>query len=181
MADVSRAVEMPGATLNRYLALLQAVSLSVHTPRWSHNPGLQTVKTPTIAFAETGLTVSLLRHEAEQVRSGTLVIPLLENFVIMEFRKDAEWSLSHPDMYHYRDAPGREVDIVLEGPGGRIVGIEVKASASVTSRDAAGLRMLPARLSDRFHWGVLLYTGDAVIPLAANIHAVPYGSLWASG
>ncbi len=181
MADVSRAVEIPYATLNRYLALLQAVSLVALTPRWSNNIGLRTVKAPKIALVDTGLASHLLRLDADQVRSGTLLGPLLENLIVMELRKDAGWSRSHPGIHHYRDETGREVDIVLEGTGGRIVGIEVKASASVTSRDAAGLRMLSERLGNRFHRGVLLYTGEVVVPFAANIHAVPYGALWSSG
>jgi hypothetical protein len=34
-----------------------------------------------------------------------------------------------------------EVDFVLENPAGQIVGIEVKAAASVTQRDFGGLRI----------------------------------------
>ncbi|MBM3494101.1 MAG: ATP-binding protein [Armatimonadetes bacterium] len=180
MADVSRAVDVPYATLNRHLALLQAVCLFVPTPRWSNNVGLRTVKSPKIALGDTGLACALLRLDAEGVRAGMLLGPLLENLVAMELRKDAAWSLARPEVYHYRDETGREVDIVLEGPGGQIVGIEVKASASVTARDASGLRFLAERLGARFHRGVILHTGDGVVPFAANIHAVPYGALWES-
>ena len=40
--------------------------------------------------------------------------------------------------YHFRDQQMHEVDIVLERDDGTIAGIEIKASATVTSSDFAG-------------------------------------------
>jgi len=69
---------------------------------------------------------------------------------------------------------------ILEGPGGQVVGVEVKAAARVTPRDTAGLRHLAERLGDRFVRGVVLYAGKTTVPFAANIHAVPIPALWRS-
>jgi len=40
---------------------------------------------------------------------------------------------------------------------------------------------LAERAGDRFVRGVLLYAGDARVPFAANLHAMPISALWSSG
>ena len=59
--------------------------------------------------------------------------------------------------HHFRDREMREVDIVLERDDGMIVGIEVKASATVKASDFGGLRALAEACGDRFAFGVVLY------------------------
>ena len=70
--------------------------------------------------------------------------PLLEVFVAMELRKQATWAETPVSLHHFRTAAGREVDLVLEDDAGRIVAIEVKASASFGKRDTAGSTAAPA-------------------------------------
>ena len=50
----------------------------------------------------------------------------------------------------------QEVDIVLERDDGMIVGVEVKASATVKSSDFGGLRTLAEACKNRFAYGVVL-------------------------
>jgi len=71
--------------------------------------------------------------------------PLLESFVVQELRKQFGWSMRPPMAYHFRTAAGREVDIVLEIPGGKVVGIEVKAAASVGRTDSRASGSSPRR------------------------------------
>ena len=63
--------------------------------------------------------------------NSTIIGPLLENFVLMELRKQAGWSETRPSFYHFRTHGGEEVDVVLEDSAGRLVAVEVKASASI--------------------------------------------------
>jgi len=48
------------------------------------------------------------------------------------------------------------VDVVLEDRTGKIVGIEVKAGASVAAQDFKGLRALAEITGKRFHRGIVL-------------------------
>ena len=75
--------------------------------------------------------------------------------------------------YHFRDQQMHEVDIVLERDDGMIVGIEVKAAATVKSSDFAGLRTLAEACKDRFAFGVVLMTAPISCP-SATIAAAPY-------
>ena len=67
-------------------------------------------------------------------------------------------SAAAPSMCRYRDRQGLEVDCGLEGPGGSLVGIEIKAGSSVGSSDFNGLPFLAARFGERLAAGVVLYT-----------------------
>ena len=58
-------------------------------------------------------------------------------------------------------------------------GVEVKASATVSGRDFAGLRYLRDKLGSRFKGGVVLYTGSHTLPFGERLAAVPLQGLWA--
>ena len=62
----------------------------------------------------------------------------------------------------------------------RVVGVEIKATASAASRDARHLIWVRDQLGDRFVAGIVLSTGHGIYPLAERITAVPIAALWAS-
>lgn len=78
----------------------------------------------------------------------------------------------------YRTKDGVEVDAVVETNDGRIAGVEVKASATVTSADFRGLRHLQTQAGDAFTAGVVLDAGDASLSLAPRLKALPVSALW---
>jgi predicted AAA+ superfamily ATPase len=80
--------------------------------------------------------------------------------------------------YHFRDQQMREVDIVLERDDGMIVGIEIKASATVKSSDFGGLRTLAEACKDRFAYGVVLYDSTDFVPFGDKLAAAPLSCLW---
>jgi hypothetical protein len=88
------------------------------------------------------------------------------------------WSALRLTPYHFRDQQLHEVDIVLERDDGAIVGIEVKASATVTADDLSGLRKLSETSGEKFVFGVVLYDGDTVVPFGRRLVAAPISSLW---
>lgn len=71
------------------------------------------------------------------------------------------------------------MDFVLENAQGQIVGIEVKAAASVTRRDFSGLDRLASIAGGRFVQGIVLYDDERPLSFADNLRAVPYASIWA--
>lgn len=96
----------------------------------------------------------------------------------MEIARQLTWSTERARQYHYRTKDKIEVDVVLETPDGRIVGIEVKAGATVRAEDLGGLRNLANQLGDRFIAGFVLYTGSQTLPFGEKIRATPMDSLW---
>ena len=103
---------------------------------------------------------------------------MLESFVAVELAKQAAWSRARPALFHYRTQKQQEVDLVMEDGSGRLVGIEVKKTASPTSGDFKGLRHLAEQTGKRFLRGILLYTGSTSVAFESNLHAVPVSALW---
>jgi hypothetical protein len=83
-----------------------------------------------------------------------------------------DWTTSNSRL----DDPG--VDLVLERDDGAVIGIEVKAAASVNERDFAGLRRLAAACGDRFVLGAVVYDGDTSVAFGPALFAVPISALW---
>lgn len=103
---------------------------------------------------------------------------LLETFVLAELLKLASWSEDRLEFSHFRDKRQNEVDVVVEDRQGLVLGIKVKASATVTAADFAGLRRLAEGSGDRFAMGLVLYDHDKVIPFGERLFAVPISALW---
>ncbi len=98
----------------------------------------------------------------------------------MELEKQAGWSQARPKLFHFRTAAGQKVDFVLENEEGDIVGIEVKAGATVVERDFHGLRALAALAGPRFRNGVVLHTGSTRESFGQRLYAAPMSALWQS-
>ncbi len=63
---------------------------------------------------------------------------------------------------------------------GRLVGIEVKASATVKGDDFTGLRKLAEACGKKFIMGLVLYDHDTVVPSGKHLFAMPISALWSS-
>ncbi len=123
-SELSRSIAMPQSTLKRYLALLETTFLLQPLPAWSSNLGKRLVKAPKVVLSDPGLIASLLAVNKERlIADRGLAGPLLENFAVMELRKQAAWSRTQPQLFHFRTQTGQEVDIVLEDSAGRLVGV----------------------------------------------------------
>jgi uncharacterized protein len=105
--------------------------------------------------------------------------PVLESFAVQEVRRHLRWAETMATAWHFHTAAGREVDLVLEARDRRVVDIEVKASASVTQGDFAGLCELASAAGKGFARAIVLYTGEQLIPFEERMCAVPLGVLWA--
>jgi len=176
---LSREVGIPNATLVRYLALLEALFCIVRIPAWSVNLGKRAVKSPKVLFADSGLLAFLLGLEAGRLDSYPIESGrLLETFVGGELIRQLTWSETRGTLYHFRTHAGREVDFVIEDARGRLVGVEVKASASVGAGDFVGLKALREACPKRFLRGVIMYSGSEVINLGDQLQAVPLAEIW---
>ena len=180
-AEVSRGLGLSQSTLKRYFALLEMLFLVERLPAWDRNPGKRLVKAPKVFVRDTGLLAHLRELSAAGLEAAPgLPGPLVETFVLDELRKHLAFSSRGLGLSHYRTQAGNEVDFVLESrSGARLVGIEVKASATVDARDFKGLRHLKES-EPAFARGIVLYAGRELVPFAADLFAVPLSMWWAT-
>jgi predicted AAA+ superfamily ATPase len=179
MAELARDGAMSQTTIKRYLALLQATHLYQPLSAWAGNVRKRLIKAPKVYLNDTGLLAYHLGIDQESLATpGADVGRMLEAFVCQELRKQVTWSRAQPALYYYRTAGNREVDFVLQRRNGQLVGIEVKAAVKLSSDDVNGIVDLAATAGKRFHAGVILYQGSAVVPFGERLWALPVTSLF---
>ena len=166
-------------TGQRYVGLLEQVFLIATVQPWFTNSLKRIVKTPKLHFLDSGLLAAVRGLTFDRVKADRAAFgALLESFVFAEVLKLMTGSDLRLTPWHFRDGEMREVDIVLERDDGMIVGVEVKASATVRPGDFAGMKVLAQACGDRFAFGVVLYDGADVVPFGDRMAAAPLSCLW---
>lgn len=166
-------------TAQKYVGILERLFLTRQLLPWSSNAVNRLTKTPKLHFLDTGLLAALRDVTAAQLQKDRSAYgPLLENFVVSEVLKLSTWSERRLRISHFRTKEQDEVDLVLEDRRGRVIGIEVKASATVRAQDLRGLRQLQAAVGDKFVQGLVLHDHDRITPFDEKLHAAPVSLLW---
>lgn len=179
IAEMASAFQLSRPTIRDYVVLLERVFLLEHLPPWYSNQLSRLIKTPKLHLTDTGLVATLLGVTAEHlVKDRVLLGQLLETFVFQELKRQISWNETPVQFYHFRNKDGVEVDIVME-KAGEVSGVEVKAAATVTSKDFRGLKKLRETSGERFAAGVVMYDGEQVVGFGEKLYAVPIRALWA--
>ena len=179
LSELSRIASIPYTTLNHYMTILESLFLIIRQPAWHINRTKRLIKMPKIYFCDTGLLINQLRVNNEFIlNNGRLLGHIFENFVFLELKKLSTWAPYPIDLYHYHTQTGIEVDIVLENRLGQVVGIEVKASETISSEDWKGLDVLNQEMGDKMIRGIILYPGKEVVAFQKNRIAIPLSTLW---
>jgi predicted AAA+ superfamily ATPase len=178
-SQVGGQVGFDDKTTRKYIAILEQLFLVCRIGPWSRNPLKRMVKTPKLHFLDSGLLATLVGVTAERIKKDRGIFgELLETFVFSEVLKQTSWMETTCALYHYRDKDQNEVDIVAEDSVGALVGIEVKASATVNMGDFKGLRKLAETCGNDFKLGVVLYDGEKSVPFGDRLYAAPLSCLW---
>jgi len=175
---LGRDAGIDGKTAKSHLDVLERLFLVRVRRPWHTNLGQRQVKAPKLYIADPGLMASMVGADRRRVREDDgLAGALFETFVAVELERQASWMPSAISFWHYRDGE-REIDIMIEAPSGEVVGIEVKAGATVRPPDFSGLAQARERLGGRFRCGIVLYSGGQSLPFGDRLWAVPLAALW---
>jgi len=180
-ATLARGLHLHETTVPEYLALLETIYLVRRVPAWSNNLSRRITRRPKIALVDCGLAARLVNVDATGLAADMNPSPagmLTEGFVLSELRKQLAWSETVPAMFHFRDRNGPEVDVILESSDGRVVGVEVKASATLGRADFRWLELLRDKLGRRFVGGVVLYLGNSPHAWGDRLAGLPLSALW---
>ncbi len=172
-------VGLDGKTVSRYVGVFEQMYLLRRIDVWARNRLNRVIKTPKLQFVDSGLLATLLdltagKTQQDRTRFGSV----LETFVFGELLKHTTTAEGDYRLMYYRDADKFEVDVVIENAAEQLVGVEVKAAATVKERDLRGLKKLAGLAARQFKMGVLLYDGTETMPLADEIWAAPLSTLW---
>jgi hypothetical protein len=175
---LARDTGVDGKTVKAHLAVLERLFLVRIREPWHVNIGQRQVKAPKLYVSDTGLLAALIGADQRRVREDDgLAGALFETFVATELERQASWSADALRFWHFRGAE-REVDVIVERPSGKLLGFEVKASATVRASDFRGLVHMRERLGERLVAGAVLYAGERTLPFGERLWALPLNALW---
>lgn len=174
------------SAVDGYREHLQRIFVLDPVPAWTpaFTPLTRLALSPKHHLVDPALAARLLRVDERDLLSGGGNLPalgpasflgaLFESLVTQSVRVYAE--AAEASVGHLRSQDGRrEIDLIVEGPGRRVVAIEVKLAATVSDRDVRHLNWLHEELGDRVAERVVVTTGNhayrrpdgvAVVPLA---------------
>lgn len=176
---LSNSIGTPASTIRRQIDVLETLFLVDRFPAWTGSLLARAIKRPKAYISDTGLLAYLVSANARRLETDLNVGGIFyETFVAMELRRQTSWMDNRPELFHFRDRHGREVDLVAEFNDGSVVAIEVKATATINRRDMHGLSYLRDKIGDRFRGGALIYTGADTVPFGDRLAAVPLSGLW---
>lgn len=147
-------------TAREWISVLEASYVLFRLPPLHANVSKRLIKSPKLYFYDVGLAAYLLGIENErQIFSHPLKGALFENLVVMEALKHRYNRGLRSNLHFYRDSTGHEVDL-LASFADRLVGIEIKAGATVSREFFGSLQKLSALLPRPLDGQVLVYGGD---------------------
>lgn len=179
-ANLANDLELNDKVVKSYCEILELMFILRRVPAYVKNRAKrQATRMPKVHFIDTGLAAHLLGiRKPDVLLKSQFYGGLLENLIYMECYKQAGWADEEVSLMHFRDTQRSEVDLVMERADGGIIGVEIKASASFRMQDFRGLAALAEHAGSHFQHGVLIYTGDKVLPVKMGkqiFHAVPAG------
>jgi len=132
-------------TARSWLSVMETSYIIHRFPAWHTNIRKQIVKTPKLHFFDSGLVCYLLGiREPEQLRLHPLRGPIFESWVISEIYKACVHRGQQPGLFHYREARGPEIDLLVER-GEELATVEIKSGATINKDFFFNLK----RFSDR--------------------------------
>ena len=165
-ADLARSLAVDGKTVARYLYLRVDLLLVRRLPPSAANQGKRLFKSPKVYVRDSGLVHTLLRlDDLEAVLGHPVAGASWEGFVIETLLRAAP---DRTQASFYRTATGVELDLLLELPGNRRWGIEIKRG--LAPKVEPGLRTALADL--RPERAFVVYGGEERYPKGEGIEAI---------
>lgn len=120
-------------TVRAWMSVLEAGYLIHRLPAWHLNIRKQVVKARKLHFFDTGLACYLLGIQApDQLRFHPLRGAVFESWVVSEIYKAIVHSGMQPDLFHYRETRGTEIDLLIDR-GRQLDAVEIKSGATTTA------------------------------------------------
>lgn len=164
--ELGRDIALPQPTVHRYLNLLETSYLLVRLPAYAVNRTKRLIKSPKLYWGDTGVAL----HLAGDPEPGGVH---LENLVLHDLLAWRDARIEQAEVSYWRTAAGEEVDFVVEG-GGRLLPMEIKATARPRLADTRHLRAFRAEYGAAARAGLLLHSGTKLEWLAPDVLAVPW-------
>lgn len=175
-ADMARDIGLSEVTVKSWLNILQASGIIYQLQPYFNNQTKRLIKTPKLYFMDTGLCAFLSGWlTSEVLERGAMSGAMLETYVISEIIKSYLHHGRTPRIYFFRDKEKNEVDLLIE-ENGMLYPIEIKKTGSLQNIDLKAFEVIQKLGLPIAHGGVICGV-NSLLPLSANIDAIPIGYL----
>ena len=180
IAGLCATLSLSRPTVESYINALEALYVVERVACWHKTDYDRVGKREKLFMTDTGLMAAILRWRFDTVYlDGSLNGKLLETFVFNQLMALIESQDEAYTLFHYRDREQREIDFLVENEEGVLIGIEVKAGSSVTTAAFNHMRWFRESIAThRPFTGIVLYTGEHVVPFGDGLWAIPIRCLW---
>lgn len=178
ITKLSSGLALARPTIEHYMNLMELTFLVERVDPWAKGDYTRLGKSRKIIMTDTGMMCALLNLSLDKVRvDSDRLGKLFETFVFHELSAHIEANPGTYSLFHYRDRDNHEIDYLIEGEDGALLGVEVKASSTVGLEDFKHLKWFQSKASTPFK-GIVIYTGKHVLSFGENLKAVPISALW---
>lgn len=164
-----------------YREVLHQLWLLEPIPGWQPTDNLlaRLTQTPKHHLADPALAARLLNLDDAALLGGATQRPrsgmlgqLFESLIALSLRVYSQ--AAEAQLHHLRTRNAdHEIDFVVEGPGGRLVAIEVKLARTVESQDVRHLHWLRGQVGDLLADAIVITTGQHAYRRRDGIAVVP--------
>ncbi|MBI3441788.1 MAG: ATP-binding protein [Proteobacteria bacterium] len=180
VSDIGAGLALERKTLASYISALEALYLVETVAPWTKTDYDRVGKQSKIFMSDTGMMAALLGWKPEQMQlDSDRAGKMFETFAYNQLAAQIDTHDNMYRLYHYRDREKREIDFLIEREDQSLLGVEVKSGSTVRGGDFQHLRWFEANLTKKGKpfTGIVLYTGESVVPFGDNLWAVPFGAL----
>jgi predicted AAA+ superfamily ATPase len=184
--NIMKETGLNAVTYEKYKALCSASYMTFEIQPWSkpNNLNKRFLKSKKIYFSDTNFLCYVMRRDLKEVmlNDPSLMGHLFENFVAAEIMKATSTLPGKYYVSHFNPVrgDGKETDFVIEKDNGEAIAIEVKLESSLNERDFKNLELCRDTIGEKFKKGVILYTGENIVPFGDRLGAAPLNYLWES-
>ncbi len=179
--NIARDAGTSATTVKRWIQVLETSGIILLVYPYHNNHLKRMIKTPKVFFMDTGLMAWLTRWITPQtIQNGAKAGQFFETWVVSEIVKSfLNAGKSLRNIYYYRDADQREIDLIIEDSR-KIYPIEIKMTAKPQKKMARAFHLLePIAIAGNLQIGdgCVINQYQDVMYLDKNIRAVPVGYL----
>lgn len=178
-SKITSSMGVANQTLDSYLGVLENTYLVDKLAPYLKTDYERVNKQAKYFVSDTGLMCSVLNWKIDDLildadRTGKLFETYIYNQLIAQVDlENLDYSL-----YHYRDREKREIDFIIQDSN-NIYGIEVKSGTLISRDHFKHLKWFKNNLvKDKHFVGIVLYSGENVVPFGEDMYAIPINNLW---
>jgi predicted AAA+ superfamily ATPase len=146
-------------TAKQWLTALRIGSLVTLIQPYHESYRKRLRKRPKLHFLDSGLVCYLLGIEdADTLARHPLRGAIFESYVVAELYKSFEHAGREPRLYHWRDATGHEIDVIID-TGDGCIPVEIKSGQTVNSDTLRGITWWMDLTGKRNGPGVVVHGG----------------------